>query len=65
MPEWMQIFSQLLPSTQGINLFVQLNQMGVSTQLILPKLIYLICISLILIILSWYRLGVLIKNTHK
>ena len=65
MPEWMQMFSQLLPSTQGINLFVQLNQMGVSTQLILPKLIYLLFISLILLSLSWYRLGIFIKKIHK
>ena len=61
MPIWMQYFSNLLPSTQGINLFIQLNQMGVPTTIIIPKLIYLVCLTFILMIWAYYRLS----NTDK
>ena len=61
MPTWMQYFSNLLPSTQGINLFIQLNQMGVPTTIIIPKLIYLVCLTFILMIWAYYRLS----NTDK
>ena len=62
MPQWMQYFSAILPSTQGINLFVQLNQMGVSTYLVIPKLIYLLVISIILLSIAWYRIGLIDKK---
>ncbi|NHB57892.1 ABC transporter permease [Acinetobacter shaoyimingii] len=56
MPLWMQYSANALPSTQGIQLFIQLNQMGVPTQLVIPKLIYLASIGAIFLILSFYRL---------
>lgn len=57
MPIWMQYFSNLFPSTQGINLFIQLNQMGASTTVIIPKLIYLVTLTLILLVWAYYRLS--------
>ena len=61
MPTWMQHFSSILPSTQGINLFIQLNQMGVPSSTIVPKLIYLVCLTFVLMIRAYYRLS----NTYK
>ncbi|RZG74100.1 ABC transporter permease [Acinetobacter sp. WCHAc060025] len=61
MPMWMQHFSSILPSTQGINLFIQLNQMGVPSSTIVPKLIYLVCLTFVLMIWAYYRL----INTYK
>lgn len=58
MPEWMQYFANAFPSTQAIQMFIQLNQMGVPTSLIIPKLIYLSCFGLICTLLSFYRLNV-------
>lgn len=57
MPEWMQIFGQALPSTQIVQMFIQLNQMGVPTALILPKLAYLIVLGLICLIWAYRRLN--------
>lgn len=56
MPIWMQYLGQALPSTQGIQLFIQLNQMGVPIDLVVPKLIYLSCINVTFLILCLYRL---------
>ncbi|RKG53631.1 ABC transporter permease [Acinetobacter cumulans] len=56
MPEWMQSFSMLLPSTQGIQMFIQLNQMGVETSLVVPKLIYLACFMAICFTIAYFRL---------
>lgn len=56
MPTWMQYFAHLFPSTQGINLFIQLNQMGVPIQVVIPKLIYLVCLTGILMIWAYIRL---------
>ncbi len=39
MPAWMHdTWAMFCHSTQGIQMFIQLNQMGVPTTLILPKL---------------------------
>ncbi len=62
MPIWMQYLSNLLPSTQGINLFIQLNQMGVPTTIVVPKLIYLVCLTLTFMIWAYYRLAVIDKK---
>jgi len=62
MPIWMQYFSNLLPSTQGINLFIQLNQMGVPIQFIIPKLIFLLTTTGIFIVWAFYRLISMHKN---
>ena len=62
MPTWMQYFSHILPSTQGINLFIQLNQMGVPFALIMPKLIYLSTLALILLVLAFYRVAYMYKK---
>ena len=58
MPEWMQFFANALPSTQAIQMFIQLNQMGVPTALVILKLIYLGCFGAICTLLSFYRLNV-------
>jgi len=52
----MQWLAWTLPSTHGVQMFVQLNQMGVPTSLIAPKLIYLATLGAILLALSYYRL---------
>ncbi len=56
MPEWIQILSWLLPSTHGVQSFVQLNQMGASLYDVFPKLLYLATISAIFLILAYLRL---------
>ena len=56
MPTWMQYLAEIFPSTQGINLFIQLNQMGVPTDLIIPKLIYLATLASILLVWGYFRL---------
>jgi len=56
MPHWMQYFAWTLPSTHGVQLFVQLNQMGVPTAIVVPKLIYLTTVAAILLAISYYRL---------
>lgn len=58
MPEWMQWLGNALPSTQGVQMFIQLNQMGVPTALVIPKMIYLACFGAICTLLSFYRLNV-------
>lgn len=57
MPSWMQYFAQLFPSTHGINLFIQLNQMGVPSSIIVPKLIYLATFTGIVMVWAYYRLA--------
>lgn len=56
MPEWIQILGNFLPSTQIIQLFIQLNQMGVPTTLVIGKLGYLILFGAITLALGYYRL---------
>lgn len=56
MPEWMQWLGQSLPSTQGIQMFIQLNQMGVPTQLVIPKMIYLASFAGICLVWAYFRL---------
>ncbi|MEB3766239.1 ABC transporter permease [Acinetobacter sp. MD2] len=62
MPELLQILAWMLPSTSGIHTFVQLNQMGVSTAVVLPKLLYLIGFTFISLSLAYWRL---VLQTHK
>ncbi len=57
MPIWMQHIAQLLPSTQGIQMFIQLNQMGVSTYSVIPKLIYLSTVAAVFLCLAYWRLN--------
>ena len=45
MPVWLGFIATWLPSTQAIQLFIQLNQMGVTTDLVIPKLLYLFFIG--------------------
>ncbi|HRM51402.1 MAG TPA: ABC transporter permease, partial [Acinetobacter johnsonii] len=56
MPVWMQYLGNVLPSTQGIQMFIQLNQMGVPTALILPKLLYLFVFGIACTALAYWRL---------
>ena len=48
MPTWIHWIGQILPSSVGPQMFIQLNQMGVPTSLVIPKMIYLV-----LLIFSW------------
>jgi len=57
MPEWMQWLGVALPSTQGIQMFIQLNQMGVPTSLVLPKMIYLAAFAAVCLVWGNYRLS--------
>ena len=56
MPAWMQYLGNVLPSTQGIQMFIQLNQMGVPTVLILPKLLYLFVFGIACAAFAYWRL---------
>lgn len=56
MPSWIEWIGRPLPSSVGPQMFIQLNQMGVPTEIILPKLIYLACFTAICLILAYYRL---------
>lgn len=61
MPVWMQMFGQALPSTQIVQMFIQLNQMGVPTSMILGKLAYLLVVGIFCFSLGYYRLCSRIK----
>ena len=52
----MQWLGNALPSTQGIQMFIQLNQMGVPTAIVVPKMIYLATLAAILLVWSYFRL---------
>jgi len=56
MPEWMQYLGLALPSTQGIQMFIQLNQMGVPTSMVVPKLIYLATFAAVCLVWGYRRL---------
>ena len=56
MPLWIQGFTNSLPSTHSIQLFIQLNQMGAQTALVLPKLIFLACTAGVFLLIAYYRL---------
>ncbi len=56
MPVWMQHLGNVLPSTQGIQMFIQLNQMGVPTALILSKLLYLFVFGIVCAAFAYWRL---------
>lgn len=57
MPQWMQWVGNVLPSTQGIQMFIQLNQMGAPISIVIPKLIYLFSFAVCCLVLAWYRLN--------
>ncbi|CAB1215394.1 ABC transporter permease [Acinetobacter bouvetii] len=57
MPMWIQWLGQALPSTQGIHMFIQLNQMGVPTSLVVPKMIYLATFGSICLVWAYFRLS--------
>lgn len=61
MPEAIQWLAWALPSTHGVQAFIQLNQMGASIYDVMPKLIYLSCLALIFAILAYYRLIICIS----
>lgn len=56
MPVWVRLMGEILPSTQIIQMFIQLNQMGVPTTLIVPKLIYLGLVGSLCFVLAYQRL---------
>lgn len=57
MPEWMQWLGNVLPSTQGIQMFIQLNQMGVPLNIVIPKMIYLATLGAVLLVWGYFRLN--------
>lgn len=56
MPLFLQWFSLCLPSTHAIQMFVQLNQMGVPVAIVIPKLLFLSVTGVLLLILAYIRL---------
>ena len=56
MPTWMQYLGEFLPSTHIVQLFIQLNQMGVATQLVLSKLVYLLIFGSVCLVWGYQRL---------
>lgn len=56
MPMWMQAFSNLLPSTHIVQMFIQLNQMGVPTQMVFAKLCYLFIFGMVCFYFAYRRL---------
>ncbi|MFI8024017.1 ABC transporter permease, partial [Acinetobacter baumannii] len=51
-------FAWCLPSTHAVQMFVQLNQMGVPLNVVVPKLIFLATIGVIFLITAYSRLKV-------
>lgn len=56
MPVMIQTLSWFLPSTHGVQLFVQLNQMGVPVADILPKLVFLFVVMVFNLCWAFWRL---------
>lgn len=56
MPTLLQYIANILPTTHGVQLFVQLNQMGVPTTDIVTKLLYLSVVAIGCLILAFLRL---------
>ncbi|TCM67296.1 ABC-2 type transport system permease protein [Acinetobacter calcoaceticus] len=64
MPTFLQWIGLALPSTQGIQMFIQLNQMGVTTALVMPKLIYLSVVAAMSLVFAYYRICILSRNNQ-
>lgn len=62
MPSLLANFGQILPSTQGIQLFIQLNQMGVPFLDVSNKLAYLLIIAVITTFWAYKRLSTMNKS---
>lgn len=58
MPVILQWLSLALPSTQGIQMFIQLNQMAVPTTVVIDKLLYLGLISILFNGLAYYYIQI-------
>lgn len=56
MPMWIQVLATCLPSTHAIKMFIQLNQMGVSSDLIRPELLFLFIFGCICFAWGYVRL---------
>ena len=56
MPLWMQYAAEVLPSTQIVQMFIQLNQMGVPTYMVLGKLSYLLLIGSLGLLFGYRRM---------
>lgn len=57
MPHWMQLLGQALPSTQIVQMFIQLNQMGVSIAIVTTKLCYLLIVGSLCFFFGYRRLS--------
>lgn len=58
MPILLQYFAWLLPSTSGIQMFIQINQMGASLLDIWPKLLFLTIFAFLFTAMAYKRLKV-------
>lgn len=56
MPTWIHWIGQILPSSVGPQMFIQLNQMGVPTSLVIPKMIYLVFFTIFCLTIAFHRL---------
>ncbi|MFT4019893.1 MAG: ABC transporter permease [Acinetobacter sp.] len=56
MPVLIQYLAWFLPTTSGLHMFIQLNQMGVPTWIVIPKLLYIGVFGLVCLALAYYRL---------
>jgi ABC-2 type transport system permease protein len=57
MPGWMDWLAQLLPSTHAVQMFIQLNQMGVPTHFVIGKICFLLILGWLTLCLGYYRLS--------
>ena len=62
MPEFLQIIAWCLPSTHGIQMFVQLNQIGAHTITVLPQLLFLMICTPLLLSFAYRRLVIQAKK---
>lgn len=63
MPKFVQAIAHALPTTQGVQMFVQLNQMGVPTQDVWQKMVYLASVAAVCLSIAFWRLRLKTKST--
>ena len=56
MPKFLQPLANALPTTQGVQMFVQLNQMGVPIQDVWQKMAYLASVAVLCLGVAFWRL---------
>lgn len=56
MPKFLQPLAHALPTTQGVQMFIQLNQMGVPIQDVWQKMAYLASVAVLCLGVAFWRL---------